>query len=601
MASRKHKTAESQSASGSGRTDSTPVKIKIISHKGNRWNIEISITFDEISQEELPKKLKSIKEYIAGKYNVNPYSLKYQQLVEREITDKGVLAHLVIERVMLEKGRPRFYFQAGISPSGMPYNDMVCYADLYLLDEFEKELTEERVISLLKREGVKNDFIDRQAISDTIKSLKEKGHPLDGVKLCKGRFPDSGTDAVVEFYFHAVPDKEHIGDYISSRKVEKGDILCSKIEPKAGREPGFTVKGKKIPPGKGLDFALEAKKGIRLNMAGTETSATENGLVVVRREERSFMTPAGEKIIPSKIILRIDPMLVIESSDDMVEITTRDSVDIRGNLKMGSRVVSAGEVHVEGNIENNSNILASDDIIIGGEINGSTLSSGKNIVAHNNINKSRLTSNDSVMIKGNAVESEIASRKVVVNKIKGGHAYAGELIETNEIGSDEKGISATLFIGMKQFYQKKIKENNEFIEDAANNLQKLKALFSDYIVKEVMPHNVQQMLLKYLSQLKRDGLEYIPPKKILSYKRLLSAIEPLRRIIHEKDLENIKLKRQLRISSSRKSLIIVKEKITARTKVVMDGIKTTVEPEKRPVKLSVKDKKILKDIYDPEA
>ncbi|MBC8204445.1 DUF342 domain-containing protein [bacterium] len=592
---------EGKISSGASKHILAPGEIRVISHRADKWDVEIFIKFEEISQDKLPDKLKFIKDQIAAKYGISPFSLKYHQLLEKEISHHGVLAHLVIERVTLDKGRPKFYFQSGISPSGMPYNDMVCYADLFLLDEFEKELTEERLKSLLKREEVKEECIDHKAVKDAVAQLKERGMSLQGVKAAEGKFPDSGRDAEVEFYFHAVPDRQNAGDYISSRKVEKGDLLCSKTPPCDGKEGGHTVRGRTIPPGKGLDIALEARKGAKLNMTLTESTAVERGLVVVRREERSFMTPAGEKVIPSKIIIRIDPLLVIQAGDDAVEITTRESVEIRGNLKIGSKIISSGEVHIDGDVEDSSNIHASDDIVVNGSVNGSSLTSGKNIIARNGINNSQLTASESVFVKGEAVKSNITGQKVVVDKMAGGQINAGQRIEAGELAKDEDGVSATLVVGMRQFLEKKITENNDFIEAAQTNLNKLRELFGDTIVNEVMPHNVQQMLLKFIAQLRHSGVEQVPQKKINSYKKLLTAIEPLKMIIDEKTLENIRIKRQMRRSGEGKSIVIVREKISAKTKINIDNVRTLVEPEAGPIKLTAKDKKILKDIYEPDS
>ena len=561
--------------------------IRVISHTYEDWEIELYLHYDEVSDKILPNKLKYVKDLISKKYNLPIYALQYQSLIQKEITDKGIIIHLRIKRIALDKGKPIFSFQSGISPSGIPYNDMACYADLYLLDEFEKELAEARIYSLLASENVVKELINEEAIQQAIQELKSKTKPLLGIRVAQGIYPDSGIDAEVEFYFHAQPSSENVDEYISSRKVKRGDVLCSKTPPSEGKKAGLTVRGREIPPRKGLDINLQAGKNARANMEETSLYAEAEGLVIVRREERSFMTPAGEKVVPSKIIARVDPLKVIEAGDEAVEITAKESLEIKGNLKMGSRIISSGEIHVNGNVEENSNIHAADDIIINGTVKNGNLSSDKNVITSNNVTGGRILAGGNVVISGTAENATIVGSKVHIDRIKGGRIVAGKSLTALEIGTDEKGVSAAICVATRDFLKSKIEENERFLKAAKDNMEKLTALFSEQIVNEVIPQNVQQMLLKFLSIMRREGKKHIPQRNVIALKKLLNSIEPLRRLIQEKELENIRLTRQISRSSKEKKLVIVKERITARTKITIDDKIHNIEPQSGPLELSV--------------
>jgi hypothetical protein len=99
------------------------------------------------------------------------------------------------------------------------------------------------------------------------------------------------------------------------------------------------------------------------------------------------------------------------------------------------------------------------------------------------------------------------------------------------------------------------------------------------------------MLLKHLSRLRREGIKFVPHNKINGYKQLLQSIEPLRRLIYEKELEDIRLNRQIRRSSKEKKLVIVKEKITSKTKVIIDEREMILEAQSGPLEISDKDLK----------
>jgi uncharacterized protein (DUF342 family) len=565
--------------------------IRVISHTYDDWEIELFIPFDQVSDENLPEKLKQVKDLISKKYNIPSYALQYKTLIQKEVTEQGVYTHLRIKRLAIDKGKPKFFFQSGISPSGIPYNDMVCYADLYPFDEFERELTEARIYSLLASEKVVRGFIDNDAVRRAITILRETGKPLLGFKIAQGIFPEAGKDAEVEFYFHARPSNENADEYISSRKVARGDMLCSKFLPSEGEKEGKTVRGRVVPPRKGLDVVLDPGKNVRINLEQNKLFADTEGLVVVRRTERSFITPAGEKIVPAKITVRIDPLLVIEAKDEVVELTTKDSVEIHGNLKIGSRIISSGEVHIEGNVNKETTIYAADDVVISGSVSQGNISSDKSVIAQYNVSGGRISAAENVVVKGVANNATIIGRQVYVDKIKGGRIVAGKSLTANEVGSDERGMSATICLATQDFLRNKITENIAFLRSAKGNLEKLKNLFGEDIVKEVMPLNTQQMLLKHLSRLRREGIKFVPHNKINGYKQLLQSIEPLRRLIYEKELEDIRLNRQIRRSSKEKKLVIVKEKITSKTKVIIDEREMILEAQSGPLEISDKDLK----------
>ena len=561
--------------------------IKIKKHTFDDWEIELFIPLDHITEDILPKKLKHVKELLSTKYNIPQHLLQYQNIIQKEIVDDGVLTHLRIKRVSLEKGKPKFSFQTGISPSGIPYADMACYADLFQLDEFEKELTVERVKMLLKMEEIVEELIDEDTILKAIKELKETAKPVFGVRVAQGRFPDSGMDAEVQFYFHANPSIENSAEYISSRKVKRNDLLCDKNSPTEGKSGGLSVRGRSIPARRGFDIILQPVKNVRTDMEAKKLFAEIEGLVIVRREERAFMTPAGEKLVPSKILVRIDPLKIIELEDDeVIDVTTRESVEIRGNLKMGSRIISSGEVHISGSVGKDTVIHAADDLFVSGNILKGLLSSDKNIVADGRVEASTIAATDRVIVKGAAVSSDIVGKDIRIDEIYGGNITAGTSLTVNVLGEDEAGISATICVATKDFLQSKIDENREFIDAAQINLKKLKKLFGENMVKEVIPQNVQQMLMKYMSGLKKQGHANFSQMQVDIYKKLLTSIEPIRRLIYEKEIEIIRLQRQIRQSSLDKKMVVVKEQVKAKTKITIDNKTGFVLPKRGPITLS---------------
>jgi uncharacterized protein (DUF342 family) len=569
--------------------------VRIISHTFDDWEVELYIPFDQVSEEKLPEKLKHIKELISEKYDLPVYSLQYQSLIQKDVTDYGVFTLLRMKRVALDRSKPKLTFHSAMSPSGFLYSDMVCTVDLFLLDEFEHELTDDRVWSLLEMEGVKSEFVDRKAISQAIAKVKEESRPFLGSKIAQGKFPDTGLDAEVEFYFHAQPSLGNLDEYVSSRKVNKDDLLCSKILPQKGKYSGMSLHGKEIPPRQGLDLKLIGGKNTRVSLDGAKIFSEIYGLAVIRREERSFMTPRGEKIVPSAITVRVDPILVIDAGEEAVEITTNDSVEVRGALKMGSRIISSGEVHIEGDVGEDSIIHATDDVVLEGQVKQGDVTSDRNIIARNGICGGKVSAGGNVVVAGVSNNATIVGKQVFIDKISGGKIIAGKSLTTNELGADEKGLSATICIATRDFLKNKIDENDDFLQSAKSNLEKMRAFFGEQIVEEVFSRNVQQMFLKFLSNLRREGKIYLSQNMLSNYKKLLTSVEPLKQLIREKGIENIAMSRQIRQSAKEKKLVIVREKVSARTKVVIDDTARIIEPQTGPLELSESDLKKLKE------
>lgn len=574
--------------------------IRIVSQSHDFWEVELFFPFVEVTEAQLSEKLKELKSLLSKQLDLARYDLRYQKLVNSKVTDAGVYTLLRLERVLIRKGKPSLTFQSERSPEGIPYDDMACYAELFYQDEFEKPLTEQRILIILKQHDIPLELIDKKAIQKAVGDLMSKSVPLVEVRLARGIFPEQGKDAEVEFYFHANPGKDNLNEYISSRKVEKGDMLCTRIPPKPGEKEGISVKGKRLPPGKGLDIRLVTGKNVRANIEGTSLTAEVKGLVVVKREEKSFMTPMGLKVVPSKITLRVDPLLVIEAGDKAVEITTNESVEIVGKLKMGSRIVSSGEVHIEGDILNDSIIQASHDIVVSGSVLNGDLSSDKNIIARGDVKGGRIAAGDNIVIEGKASNAVIIGKDVYVNEVESGEVYAGKQVAVNELGSEEAGISATICVGMREFLDKKVEGNQKFIDETMRNLNKLKGFFGDEIIRNVRGQNVQQMLLKFLSQIPRGAEANFSPSKIRALKQLLTNIEPLRNILQEKKVENISLKRQIQRGSKGKKMIIVKEKVKAKALLTINKTTRTIGPQPGPLEFDEETLKSLRGIYDPD-
>jgi hypothetical protein len=93
----------------------------------------------------------------------------------------------------------------------------------------------------------------------------------------------------------------------------------------------------------------------------------------------------------------------------------------------------------------------------------------------------------------------------------------------------------------------------------------------------VNPSNVQNMMLKVLAR-NRTGQGSGESKRQASiYRKLLESIPPMREMAKRKELENLTLQKRLEEEGNTgSSMVVIKERITSRATVSVDGIEAEV-------------------------
>lgn len=551
--------------SDTGNSSKNEEEIRVISQIGNVWELELFLPSPEVDEKELAKTLTELKIKFAEELDLPRKSFQFQDYVRSYIVDYGVFIHIKIEKRASKKGIPKFYIEQDFSPEGVPYSDMICYADLMPADEFDKPLSVDRVVKMMKKAGVAYEFIDKNAIKDLAERIIRQNKAVQVYPIAHGIFPEAGNDAEIEFYFHVNPDEKYLDEYFSSKKVEKDDLLCTKTACKPGKKQGKNLRGLIIPPGKGIDIELVAGKNVWINSSKTDAYADKDGLVFVNRKEVSVMTPAGMKIYPSKIIFRVDPLMVYDAESGLSEFTTNQSVQINGQLKKGTKIISTGEVHINGAIKEDTYIHASQDLLVNGSVTNGNLQSSRNIITKDNVHKSKIIASENIIIKGTVTDSELAGKEIYADEIKGGNVYAASHVAVKRENKREEGKSATIHVGTMEFLKKKIEENEIFINDAESNINKLKAYFGDAIIDQAQATNIQLMLVKFKKMKFEETGKEIPSSNINELKKLLYGIFPIKKILDEKLKENANLKEKIQKRELDRKMVVVKEKIVPKT------------------------------------
>lgn len=216
-------------------------------------------------------------------------------------------------------------------------------------------LTIADLYSLLEQHGVKYGIL-RQNLS---LMWKAKLYCTD-ILIAKADMPVQGSHASVEYHFDAektsAPSLLEDGsvDYHSLDMIEhvkEGQLLATLI-PEVEGTPGMTVSGVAIPPAKVSKKFLKYGKNIRIDEEGLNIYSEVDGDVTLV-EETVFVSNVYE--VPADV------------GPSTGDIEYDGSVEIKGNVLSGYKVVAAGNITVNGTVE------------------GATLDAGGRIVLKNGV------------------------------------------------------------------------------------------------------------------------------------------------------------------------------------------------------------------------
>lgn len=245
-------------------------------------------------------------------------------------------------------------------------------------------LTREDLLAELKRQqvvfGVDEDAVRQAcAAAEAIEIVVARGQP-----------PQPGEDGRVECLFStAVADRVEVGeeervDYremMVRTSVAIGELLAVKVPPRPGK-PGKTVTGKEISPPEPRDVELVAGKGTEV-IDGQRCIAREEGRPQLRQQR-------------GRVFIDIIPLLLHRGDVDLSS----------GNLKF------KGGINITGNVTETMQVVASQDVEIGGDVTQATVNAGGSITVRRNCIGSTLVAGglNSVYQSAEPILSDLASQ-----------------------------------------------------------------------------------------------------------------------------------------------------------------------------------------------
>jgi uncharacterized protein (DUF342 family) len=557
---------------------------EIIERGDDHWIARIRLSVDElIDNRKLLVRLNQAKRYIAKSENMPMKLLRYEGIIERHALGQGLALTVKVIRLPIRKGDPVVRFSDKRGKDGSIYPDMKATMDINPLDSQGQTITYEKIILAIQESGVSENLLNLAMIKQKVQRVIETKCSLEDTSIAIGILPELGEDAKVEFCIPTQsPQAGNVESY-GSRHVKKQEIICRKSLPTEGRKPGVTVKGKEISSKKGMDTKLRPLKGVSLSQDELEAIADENGMLVVREVTEGRGVPGGVKVIPTEIQLRVNPVLKVRG-DEIVNVTTSLTVEVIGNLKTGSKIVTEGEVHISGSVEEGSVINSSENISINGNVASADLSSGKNIMTRGNVSYSRMAAKNQVIIDGELRSSDVVCSKVSAKRICSSNIIARNELKVDRLDDDENNLLSGISVGAQQFLESRYQKNKDFLEQAEPNLKRITNLIGEPFVNSIKDSNLNEMWGKFCSE--------APVKKYLfshhqlvDLKTVFLNIPTLRALIKERQEENQKIKQTMAEPHDENVAIEVREKVGKTLEVQLNRELRTLEASQIGVRI----------------
>lgn len=256
--------------------------------------------------------------------------------------------------------------------------------------------------------------------------------PAEPVKVAQGVPAQPGADAKITYYFQSggksagKPLEMEDGrvDYRELGTIEnvtKGQVLAQKTPPGTGI-PGKTVRGEEIPARDGKDVPLRAGKNVQIS---------EDALHAVS------LIDGQPKVEGTR--LSVEPIIVVSGDVDF----STGNINFQGSVRIGGSVLPG------------FTIKATQDIEIGGVLEGATLEAGGKVTVKGGVRQhSVITSHGDVSVRFVDSESAITTRSNLIvvesslhsnltaglsikvgKKLIGGTAQAGEFISAEVLGA----------------------------------------------------------------------------------------------------------------------------------------------------------------------
>lgn len=364
------------------------------------------------------------------------------------------------------------------------------------------------------RSILKNNSIIVGIKDDVLNSLIDYPVYDKPVLVAEGVKVQNGSDASINYHFNTskkVQFEEHNGqiDYRSLNSIQNvvtGQILATKIPATQG-EPGRTVDGEMLLPKPGKDIQLVEGKNTRVSEDGLTIIAATNGQV---------------NLLGGKV--NVDEVYVVSGDVNLKtgHITFLGNVIVNGNVEDNFNVIAEGNIEIKGSVGGKCRLEAEGDIIVTQGIAGkgeTVIRAGKSVFAKYIEQVKKIEVSEGVYVQDAIMHTNVDATKEIccIGKratIVGGDLRAGELIKSLTIGS-QSGTETIVEVGIDPKKRQQLVELTLENENAYKQLEELEINFTT------------------LKNQKKQMRDKFPEDKQIKFNSLNEEIVKLKKIIQK--------------------------------------------------------------------
>ncbi len=302
----------------------------------------------------------------------------------------------------------------------------------------------------LEEKGIKYGIVDDEIISEYLDNKESLDSPL---KVAEGKFPETGKDASVKYYFDTDPlkigtvkdggniDFKDRGDL---PQVKKGDLLAEKI-PAVEGAAGHDVYGRYLSVSKPKDTTLRKGKGTSISKDKLKIYAEIDGIPEISAVGKVYVSPRLE--VSGGVGLKTGHV----EFDGKIDVigTIQSGYRVKGNSLKANEILKA-EIEMDG------------DISVHGGIIGAKIKGGGSISAMY-VHESDIEVLGDVLVEKEIIDSRINTSGTCLAKngpILSSKVSAKKGIQAIQVGS-EISKPCRLSVG----YDEKVKEDTDAIKE----------------------------------------------------------------------------------------------------------------------------------------
>ncbi|MCB1194556.1 DUF342 domain-containing protein [bacterium] len=436
--------------------------------------------------------------------------------------------------------------------------------DVYPKDGMPFDVSPFELKQILKKNGVVNG-VQINALGEISRQLAQSGENIQDAVVAKGIMPIDGKDHRIEYVVDTI--SKSIGkrnedgsiDYRQREsivKVIKGQIIAYYHEATNGLD-GMTVDGKVV----------------RAQVGKSKKVELEN--VEYVEHEKLFKAMEDGQLMARETSIKVQTVQTIEGDVDFDSgcVDFPGTVIIKGCVLPNFYVKARGDILVNKTITD-AHIESIGDVKVREGICGShkcIIECGGSVYTNYVQNSCIICRNDVIIKKASYFSHIMAEKKIAIgSQVLGGSLSAEKEIEIKDVGSNTGGetlLEAGMYISSKN----KLKQLNEQIEFCETNREKIERLIGG----DICSKSREELKLLF-------GENFAEIEKVLD---LMGQLE-----VQKKELYDERKKILNKASVPYPAYIKIRGTAYPGTKIVLKGLKYTVEEEMKFVRFYIDEK-----------